>query len=100
MAVRRIAIWGITAAALAALVALLWPFIALFIVMAFQSGDDMTWDDRRAYVKCEGAMADPKQWPGAPELACGAMNMCAAEAALSSPQRAALQEAMRKMGCK
>ena len=99
MTARRIAIWSITAAALVVLVALLWPFAALFIVMVLGPPDDITWNDRRAYVKCEGAIADPAKWPGSPRDACAAMNMCAAEAALSARQRAALDEAMRKAGC-
>ena len=100
MTARRIAIWSITAAALVVLVALLWPFAALFIVMVLGPPDDITWDDRRAYVKCEGAIAKPALWPGTSQAACRAMNMCAAEATLSAKQRTALDDAIRKAGCK
>jgi hypothetical protein len=99
MTVRRIAIWGIAAAALAMAAALLFPFAALFFVTAFDTGDDLTWDDRRAHVKCESAIASPAKWPAAPRDACRAMQMCAAEAALSASQRAALDQAIRKAGC-
>jgi hypothetical protein len=68
--------------------------------MVLEPPDDITWDDRRAYVKCESAIADPAKWPGSPGTACAKMNMCAAEAVLSARQRAALDEAMRKVGCK
>src|SRR5262245_32566236 len=98
MNVRRIAIWGIVAAVLIAAAALLWPFVALFVVMVSEPPDDITWDDRRAYVKCEGAIAKPAMWPGAAGAACRAMNMCAAEAQLSASQRAALDQAIRKAG--
>jgi hypothetical protein len=100
MNLRRIAIWGIAAAALVVVAALLFPFVALFFVMAFDSGDDMTWDDRRAYVKCEGAIAAPAKWPAAPADACRAMQMCQAEAKLSDNQRVSLEDAMRKAGCR
>jgi hypothetical protein len=58
------------------------------------------WDAKNAYLKCEGAIADPAKWPPGARVACAAMNLCANEARLSEKQYDALLETMKKTpGC-
>jgi len=58
------------------------------------------WGDRDAFVKCPGAIADPRKWPPAANYACLAMHLCANEAPLSEAQRRALYDQIhRTPGC-
>jgi hypothetical protein len=60
----------------------------------------ISWDAKIAYVKCAGAIADPRIWPAPPAQACEAMYLCANEAVLSAQQRRALDAQIRKTpGC-
>ena len=60
----------------------------------------ISWDAKHAYAKCAGAIAGSADWPSEPRAACAAMHMCANEALLSPPQRAALAAAAKRTpGC-
>ena len=60
----------------------------------------ISWDAKNAYLKCPGAIADPRTWPPTPNAACEAMYLCANEAVLSESQMKALYAQIRKTpGC-
>jgi len=59
----------------------------------------VSWDSKSAYVKCDGAIARPAEWPKQRNEACAAMSLCADEAVLTPAQAAALAEAARRTGC-
>ena len=58
------------------------------------------WGDKDAFMKCPGAIADPRDWPREANYACLAMHLCANEAVLSEEQRKALYDQIHKTpGC-
>ncbi|MGO9703074.1 MAG: hypothetical protein ACLPX7_27890 [Xanthobacteraceae bacterium] len=60
----------------------------------------INWGDHDAFMKCSGAIADPRHWPHPPSYACLAMHLCANEAVLSEDQTKALYKQIRKTpGC-
>jgi len=60
----------------------------------------INWGDKDAFMKCSGAIADPRKWPNAPNYACLAMHLCANEAVLSEDQTKAPYGQIRKTpGC-
>jgi hypothetical protein len=60
----------------------------------------ISWDAKNAYMKCWGAIADPRIWPTPPAQTCQAMYLCANEALLSARERKALYEQISKTpGC-
>ena len=74
----------------------------LFYVGIFRAlfPSTINWGDKDAFVKCSGAIADPRNWPPAPNYACLAMHLCANEAVLSEHQTKTLYEQIRKTpGC-
>ncbi len=83
-------------AALAGAVMLLpgaFSYVALIAYVAFYESrhpETISWDAKNAFVKCPGAIADPRQWPARPDAACAAMHLCANKGALSSNQVKAL----------
>ena len=77
--------------------ALVWispigDFIALLFFVGFQNlfPSTISWDAKNAFVKCSGAIADPRGWPATPAGACEAMYLCVNEAPLTERQRKAL----------
>lgn len=83
-------------AALAGAVMLLpgaFSYVALIAYVAFYESrhpEIVSWDAKNAFVKCPGAIADQRQWPARPDVACAAMHLCANKGALSSNQVKAL----------
>jgi hypothetical protein len=77
--------------------------VAMFLyVGVYQSlfPSSVSWSSHSAYMKCEGAIADPSQWPKSPAAACQAMHMCANEATLSESQSKMLYDQIGKTpGC-
>ena len=73
--------------------------ILLFFYGVFQPMFPSTidWDDRTAWRKCAGAMADPRQWPPTPYGTCVAMHICYNEAPLSESEQRTLENEMRKL---
>jgi hypothetical protein len=78
-------------------------FIGLFLYVGLYQSlypSTISWDSKIAYVKCAGAIADPRTWPASPSAACEAMYLCANEAQLKEEQRKALYEHIRTTpGC-
>ena len=104
MSRKRIVLWAVAAMSAALVCASpLAPLIALFLYVGiYQTLFPATidWDDKNAYMKCPGAIADPRIWPAPPQQACQAMHLCANEAPLSEDQRKALYAQIGKMpGC-
>src|SRR4051812_1311868 len=104
MTTKRIAVAGVAlvAAVVAAFVYAggLPNFLALLVYLTFQPASALSWDAKNAYVKCEGAIANPAQWPKAPAKACAAMHLCANEAQLSDRLARMLDAAVaRTPGC-
>jgi hypothetical protein len=88
---------------LALVAALLGALIKLTVVgtvLAFLLGSffpqEIGWEAKNAWSKCEGAVAGSIAWPSDAGEACGAMRMCQNEAALNPQQRAALDLAIRR----
>lgn len=87
--------------------ALIWlspigNLVGLFLYVGFQDlfPSTISWDAKNAFVKCPGAIADPRGWPASPAGACEAMYLCANEAPLSEQQRKALYAQIhRTPGC-
>jgi hypothetical protein len=72
----------------------------LYVVVRSIFPSMIEWGDKDAYVKCSGAIADPRLWPAPAGEACEAMFMCANEAVLSDQQRKALYAQARSTpGC-
>ena len=93
---------GVTAIAVAlAAGAVLWPVVSLTVAVIWQSLNPATvsWESKGAYVKCEGAIADPSQWPKEKAAKCRAMQMCANEAVLGERERRMLGDVGRKEEC-
>jgi hypothetical protein len=89
--------------------ALVWlspvgDFIGLLLYVGVVQGlfrSTISWDAKNAYLKCDGAIADPRQWPPPPAAACQAMYLCANEAVLSARQHRALYAQIRRTpGCR
>jgi len=107
--VRKVLLWSLAGIAAFVCVGAIWisslPNLALllFFYGVFQPlfPSTISWDDRTAWRKCEGAMADPHQWPPTSYGTCVAMQMCYSEAPLSEAQQKTLEEQMRKLaGCR
>jgi hypothetical protein len=105
---RKILFWSLGGIAALICLALIWmSSLPNFAAMLFFYGvfqplfpSTIDWDDRTAWLKCEGAMADPRKWPPTPYGTCVAMHMCYNEAPLSEAQQKTLEEQMRKLpGC-
>jgi hypothetical protein len=93
---------ALAAVAVAASLAGVPRFIVTLGALALDSLSpaSMSWDHKSAYVKCDGAIADPALWPREPRTACAAMHMCANEAVLSEAQTKALaRAALALKGC-
>ena len=78
-------------------------FIGLLLYVGVFQGlfpATISWDAKNAYLKCDGAIADPRGWPVPPAAACEAMYLCANEAVLSKQQRKMLYAQIRRTpGC-
>ena len=102
MAIRRLALLvfaGATAIVAMSLISGV-PSLFIYAIRATLSPSSISWDSKIAYVKCEGAIADPARWPSAPVQRCEAMHMCANEASLSSTQTTLLTRTIRSTpGC-
>jgi hypothetical protein len=62
--------------------------------------DTISWDAKNAWLKCPGAIADPRKWPSAAPDACNVEYMCVNEGALSKGQIEALDDQIRNTpGC-
>ena len=101
---KRALIWIALAVCAALVLASPIPSIVGFILYVgiFQTlfPSTISWDAKNAYVKCNGAIADPRIWPASPNAACGAMYLCVNEAPLSDQERTRLYEQIRKTpGC-
>jgi hypothetical protein len=104
MTVKRIAVWSIIGVACALIWASPLPhLVALFVYVGFYQPRypaTPSWDAKNAYLKCFGAVDDPRQWPDTPAAACEAMYLCADEAPLSKDKMAALYTQIRRtLGC-
>ncbi|MGA7786736.1 MAG: hypothetical protein WCA56_01090 [Xanthobacteraceae bacterium] len=77
-------------------------FVLLFLDASHDSlwPDTISWDAKNAWLKCPGAIADPRKWPSAPPDACNVEYMCLNEGALSKGQIEALDDQIRNTpGC-
>lgn len=78
-------------------------FVALLLYVGVYQGlfpSTISWDAKNAYLKCYGAIDDPRQWPPGANAACAAMYLCANEAALSDTQHQKLYDQIhRTPGC-
>jgi len=104
MTTNRAAVWIAAAVCAALILASPIPgFVGLILYVGIYQGlfpSTISWDAKNAYLKCSGAIADPRIWPAAPSEACEAMYLCANEAPLSGSQRDALYDQIRKVpGC-
>ncbi|WP_040639252.1 hypothetical protein [Microvirga lotononidis] len=57
----------------------------------------VSWENKNAYLKCEGAVDGALSWPSQPAVACRAMHMCANEAQLSAELKQSLMQAIRSL---
>ncbi len=108
MTLRRRIVFAIAAglAALAGAVLLLpgaFDYVSLVAYVLFYESrhpEAISWDAKNAYLKCPGAILDPRQWPAAAQDACAAMYLCANEGALSPNQMKTLYDRIRNTpGC-
>ena len=75
-------------------------FIAYFGIYQGLFPSTISWDAKNAYLKCFGAIADPRTWPAQPNAACEAMWLCANEAVLTPAQHDRLYSQIhRTLGC-
>jgi hypothetical protein len=103
LTVRHIAIGLLAGAALvvaAAVAASPFPGLALRIVYEELHPASVSWEGKTAWRRCDSAIAGETSWPSSPGAACEAMHLCADEAPLSEPQKAALLHAIHATpGC-
>jgi hypothetical protein len=70
----RIALWIGAAVAATLIVASPLPnFVGLLLYVGVFQGvfpSTISWDAKNAYLKCFGAIADPRQWPPGPKASC------------------------------
>ncbi len=73
---------------------------AYVTVHNFMFPETISWDAKNAYLKCPGAILDPRQWPAPTHDACEAMYLCVNEGALGPNQMKALYTRIRNTsGC-